>query len=65
MIYKILEEQNFIEILFLKNAEWSSSLDTLEPGQSKKDFDNYPVLDRMELQLNKSNIPQNILKILI
>ena len=29
------------------------SLDTLEPGQSKKDFDKSPVLDRMELQLKK------------
>ena len=50
--------RNFI----LKNAEWSSSIDTLESGQSKKDFDNYPVLDRMELQLKKSNIPTKYVK---
>ena len=29
---------------------------------SKKDFDNYPVLDRMELQLKKSSIPTNNVK---
>ena len=43
----------FYKRFILKNLEWSSSVDTLEPGQSKKDFDNYPVLDRMELQLKK------------
>ena len=46
----------------MKKAEWSSSLDTLEPGQSKKDFDKSPVLDRMELQLKKSNIPTKYIK---
>ena len=46
----------------LNNAEWSSSIDTLESGQSKKDFDNYPVLDRMELQLKKNNIPTKYVK---
>ena len=34
----------------------------MEPGQSKKDFDNYPVLDRMELQLKKDNIPTKYIK---
>ena len=33
-----------------------------EEGQSKRDFDNYPVLDRMELQLKKSSIPTNYVK---
>tara|TARA_B100001564_G_scaffold251266_1_gene213500 strand:+ start:85 stop:1020 length:936 start_codon:yes stop_codon:yes gene_type:complete len=53
---------NFYKRFILKNAEWSSSLETLEPGQSKKNFDNHPVLDRMELQLKKSGIPTNFVK---
>ena len=52
----------FYKRFILKNSEWSSSFDTLEPGQSKKDFDEYPVLDRMELQLKKKNIPIKYLK---
>ena len=64
---KVFDLQNsrrtkFYKNFILSNAEWSSSIDTLEPGQSKKDFDNYPVLDRMELQLNKSNIPTKYVK---
>ena len=59
---KIFDLQNsnrtrFYRKFILKDAEWSSSLDTLENGQKKKDFDKYPVLDRMELQLKKNNIP--------
>ena len=53
---------NFYKRFILKNSEWSSSVDTLEPGQSKKEFDEYPVLDRMELQLKKRNIPIKYLK---
>ena len=64
---KVFDLQNsrrtrFYRNFILKNAEWSSSTDTLEVGQSKKDFDNYPVLDRMELQLKKSNIPTKYVK---
>jgi len=64
---KVFDLQNsrrtrFYRKFILKNAEWSSSMDTLESGQSKKDFDNYPVLDRMELQLKKSNIPTKYVK---
>jgi len=64
---KVFDLQNsrrtrFYRNFILKNAEWSSSTDTLEVGQSKKDFDNYPVLDRMELQLKKSNIPTQYVK---
>ena len=64
---KVFDLQNsrrtrFYRNFILKNAEWSSSIDTLEVGQSKKDFDNYPVLDRMELQLKKSNIPTKYVK---
>ena len=53
---------NFYKRFILKNSEWSSSIDTLEPGQKKKDFDKFPVLDRMELQLKKNNIPIKYLK---
>ena len=64
---KVIDLQNssrtkFYKRFLLKNAEWSSSFDTLEPGQSKKDFDKSPVLDRMELQLKKSNIPTKYIK---
>jgi len=64
---KVFDLQNsrrtkFYRNFILKNAEWSSSIDTLESGQSKKDFDNHPVLDRMELQLKKSNIPTKYIK---
>ena len=64
---KVIDLQNskrtkFYRRFILKNAEWSSSLDTLKPGQRKKDFDKDPVLDRMELQLKKSNIPSQYIK---
>ena len=64
---KVIDLQNskrtkFYKKFLLNNAEWSSSLDTLEPGQSKKDFDQSPVLDRMELQLRKRNIPTKYVK---
>tara|TARA_B100000963_G_C22634269_1_gene676661 strand:- start:2763 stop:3695 length:933 start_codon:yes stop_codon:yes gene_type:complete len=66
---KVFDLQNsnrtsFYRKFILPNAEWSSSIDTLEPGQRKKDFDQFPVLDRMELQLKKSNIQtKNVHKI--
>ena len=64
---KVFDLQNssrtkFYKNFILKKAEWSSSANTLEPGQTKKDFDNYPVLDRMELQLTKNNIPTKYVK---
>ena len=64
---KVFDLQNsrrtrFYKNFILKNLDWSSSLTTLELGQSKKDFDSHPVLDRMELQLNKSNIPTRYVK---
>ena len=64
---KVFDLQNsrrtkFYRNFILNNAEWSSSKDTLEPGQRKKDFDTHPVLDRMELQLRKSNIPTKYIK---
>ena len=64
---KVFDLQNsnrtkFYRKFILKNADWSSSIDTLEAGQSKKDFDNHPVLDRMELQLKKNSIPTKYVK---
>ena len=64
---KVIDLQNSNRTIFyrkfiLKNATWISSLNTLEKGQTKADFDNYPVLDRMELQLKKDNIPTTYLK---
>tara|TARA_B100000963_G_scaffold349875_1_gene359423 strand:- start:1064 stop:1996 length:933 start_codon:yes stop_codon:yes gene_type:complete len=64
---KVIDLQNssrtkFYRKFILKNAEWLSSLDTLEPGQTKKQFDKDPVLDRMELQLKKDNIPTKYIK---
>ena len=64
---KVFDLQNsrrtrFYKNFILKSLDWSSSLTTLDPGQSKKDFDDYPVLDRMELLLKKSSIPTNNVK---
>ena len=64
---KVFDLQNsdrtkFYRKFILKNADWSSSIDALEAGQSKKDFDNHPVLDRMELQLKKNSIPTKYVK---
>ena len=53
---------NFYKKFILKDPEWSSSNDTLDPGQTKKNFDSFPVLDRMELQLKKNNIPTKYIK---
>ena len=52
----------FYKRFILKDSEWSSSETVLEPGQKKNDFDKEPVLDRMEIQLNKSNIPTTFIK---
>ena len=75
---KVLEKYNFTKIFDLQNSsrtkfyrkfilnkcEWSSTETILEKGQKKSDFDKDPVLDRMEIQLKKSNIPtQHIKKI--
>ena len=64
---KVFDLQNsnrtkFYRRFILKNSEWSSSETTLDPGQKKKDFDKEPVLDRMEIQLKKSNIPTKYIK---
>ena len=64
---KIFDLQNSNRTKFYKNfiinkAEWSSTETTLEPGQKKIDFDEDPVLDRMELQLKKSGIETEFIK---
>jgi len=46
----------FYKNFLLRNSIWSSTETVLEPGQKKKDFDQEPVLDRMEIQLNKSGV---------
>ena len=67
---KKLLSYNFTDIFDLQNSsrtkfyskyilsipKWSSTITTLEKGQKKKDFDNEPVLKRMENQLKKSGI---------
>ncbi|MBA1338807.1 MAG: ADP-heptose:LPS heptosyltransferase [Pelagibacterales bacterium] len=64
---KVFDLQNsnrtkFYKRFVLKNCEWSSSESILEVGQEKSDFDKAPVLDRMQIQLNKSNIPTQYTK---
>ena len=46
----------------IKNIEWSSSETILEPDQKISDFNNEPVLDRMEIQLKKSGIETEFIK---
>ena len=52
----------FYKRFILKKPYWSTTETTLEEGQKKSDFDKEPVLDRMELQLKKSNIPTKYTK---
>ena len=64
---KVFDLQNsnrtrFYKRFILKKCEWSSSESALEPGQKKKNFDKDPVLDRMQIQLRKSNIPTKYIK---
>jgi ADP-heptose:LPS heptosyltransferase len=64
---KVFDLQNssrtkFYRNFILKNVEWSSSETILKPGETKKDFDTFPVLDRMEKQLKESQIPTKFIK---
>ena len=64
---KVFDLQNssrtkFYKRFIIKNAEWSSTETALDPGQKKSDFDNEPVLDRMEIQLKKSGIETEFTK---
>ena len=64
---KVFDLQNssrtkFYKNFILNNKEWSSSETSLSPGEKKNDFDELPVLDRMENQLNKSGIKTEFVK---
>ncbi len=64
---KVFDLQNsnrtkFYKKFLIKNIEWSSSETILEPGQKISDFNNEPVLDRMEIQLKKSGIETEFIK---
>ena len=66
-ISKVFDLQNssrtkFYRKFIIKNAEWSSTETSLEPGQNKNDFDQQPVLDRMEIQLKKSGVDTEFTK---
>ena len=66
-ISKVFDLQNssrtkFYKRFIIKNAEWSSTETTLETGQKKSDFDQDPVLDRMEIQLKRSGIDTEFTK---
>ena len=66
-ISKVFDLQNstrtkFYKRFIIKNTQWSSSETSLEPGQKKSDFDQDPVLDRMEIQLQKSGIDTEFTK---
>ena len=66
-ISKVFDLQNssrtkFYSRFIIKNVEWSSTETTLERGQKKSDFDQDPVLDRMETQLKKSGVETEFTK---
>ena len=66
-ISKVFDLQNssrtkFYRKFIIKNTEWSSTETSLKPGQKKIDFDQDPVLDRMEIQLKKSGIDTEFTK---
>ena len=50
---------NFYKRFLLNKKYWSSTETALENGQTKKDFDQEPVLERMQVQLRKSGIQTN------
>ena len=60
-ISKVFDLQNssrtkFYRKFIIKNTEWSSTETSLEPNQTKSDFDQEPVLDRIAIQLKKSGV---------
>ena len=52
----------FYKNFLLQNSTWSSTETVLESGQKKRDFDQEPVLDRMEIQLKKSGVKTEKIK---
>tara|TARA_Y100000389_G_C17339048_1_gene452282 strand:- start:24 stop:956 length:933 start_codon:yes stop_codon:yes gene_type:complete len=52
----------FYKNYLLKTSIWSSTENILKSDQKKSDLDKGPVLDRMQLQLQKSNIKTNYTK---
>ena len=66
-ISKVFDLQNssrtkFYSRFIIKNVEWSSTETTLGTGQKKSDYDQDPVLDRMEIQLKKSGVETDFTK---
>ena len=64
---KVFDLQNssrtkFYKRFIIKKVEWSSTETALDPGQKKSDFDDEPVLDRMEIQLKKSGVENEFTK---
>ena len=64
---KVFDLQNssrtkFYKRFIIKKVEWSSTETALDPGQKKSDFDDEPVLDRMEIQLKKSGLETQFTK---
>jgi ADP-heptose:LPS heptosyltransferase len=73
---KLLTRYNFTHVFDLQNSNrtkfyknyllskpiWSSTETALENNQKKSDFNKKPVLDRMEVQLKKSNISTKHIK---
>ncbi len=67
---KMIKKFNFSHVYDLQNSSrtsfykkylfnisnWSSTKTTLKNGTKKRDFNQYPVLERFKIQLNKSNI---------
>lgn len=53
----------FYRKYIIDSGKWSSTETTLEPSQSKSDFDEEPVLKRMAIQLKKSGVKtENVMK---
>ena len=66
-ISKVFDLQNssrtkFYRRFIIKNTEWSSADTSLDKGQKKRDFDQDPVLDRMEIQLKRSGVDTEFTK---
>ena len=49
----------FYKKFLLNNSIWSSTETALGSGEKKSDFDQEPVLERMQIQLNKSGVKTN------